>query len=250
MPTNHLAQSVKNPRGNLMASDILNGIALEIRTGDGVEGIRQLDHFLAEHPNDVDALALGAYENEVRDVKGVPKTYYLERLQAVAPDSALGQAFDAFYWLIDPVDAEGAFRRAKAAALRPRTTIGEEMYLLADVASSEAQFQILSPSNSNNTMNFTPRSAALVHLSQRRHDDAIEHFRKGAEMAQKVAGGLNKRLMTPLSEGETAKYALNYWNDCVVGEAMTMADLGQHEESRARYAWVKEQYSAALARIS
>ena len=229
-----------------MASDVLNGIALEIRTGDGAQGIRQLDHFLAGHPNDVDALALGAYENEWRRVAGVPKTYYLERLQAIAPDSALGRAIDAFYWLVDPVGAEGAFRRAKAAELRPRTTIGEEIYLLADVASSEAQYQMLNPSNSNNSINITPRSAALICLSQRQHNDAIKHFRKGAEMAQNVAGGLKY----PFSDDERAKYALNYWNDCVVGEAMIMADLGQHEESRARYAWIKEQYSAALARIS
>lgn len=230
-----------------MFSDILNGIALEIRIGNGREGIRQLDAFLAEHPNDVDALALGAYENEYRDVAGVPDTNYLERLQAVAPNSALFHSLSAFWWGIDPQDAADAFRRAKAAPLKAQTTVGVEMYLLADVASSEAQFQILciEPGADSGSMTVSPRGVGLMYLSSRDHDGALEHFRKGAELAQKTAGAVKH----PFDESQRAKYALNIWNDCVMGEAMTLADLGHHEEAKSRVEWLTEQYRDALSRI-
>lgn len=230
-----------------MVSDILNAIALEIRIGNGREGIRQLDAFLAEHPNDVDALALGAYENEYRDVAGVPDTDYLERLQAVAPNSALFHSLSAFWWAIEPLDAQDAFSRAKAATLRPQTTVGAEMFLLADVASSEAQFQILCiEPGAEGSITASPRAMGLSYLSNRDHDGALTHFRRGAELAHKTA----EHVKYPFDESQRALYALNIWNDCLMGEAMTLADLGHHEEAKARVQRLTEQYRDALSQIS
>lgn len=121
------------------------------------------------------------------------------------------------------------------------------MLILADVASSEAQFQILcNETGSMFQQVVTPRLRALIRLFQREHDFALAEFRDGAEHAQDHVVALVKY---PLDSAGVARLSLNVWRDCLMGEAMTLADLGQRDEAKARIAWVSSQYHEASERI-
>ena len=234
-----------------MSSSILNDTAAAFRTGHGAEGRQRLASFLEEYPGHPEALALGAYEMQVRassSEEHAEGQQYLEHLRNVAPNSSALHCVTAFVDLLqEPVEAAGSYGLAKASPQQPETDIGIEMLILADVASSEAQFQILcNETGSMFQQVVTPRIRALIRLFQREHDLALAEFRAGAEQAHDLVGALVKY---PLDPAGVARLSLNVWRDCLMGEAMTLADLGQRDEAMARITWVSQQYHETSEQI-
>ena len=234
-----------------MSSPILNDTAAAFRSGHGIEGRELLAAFLRDYPQHPEALALAAYEMQVRAANGeehVEGQGYFEQLRLVAPNSSVFHCVTAFVCLLQqPVEAAQTYDLAKTSSQQPETDIGIEMLILADVAASEAQFQILCTETGETLrMVVTPRTRALIRLFQREHDLAMAEFRAGAEQAHDLVTNLVKY---PLDSAGVARLSLNVWRDCLLGEAMTLADLGQRDEARARATWVSEQYHEASEKI-
>lgn len=234
-----------------MSTHDLVAVADKFRMGDGGGARESLRAYLTEHPDDPEALALAAYELQVRAAsqeeydEGQP---FFDRLQTTASDSSSYQSVLIFKSIHErPDEAARGYERAKGASRQPRTPIGVEMLILADVVASEGQFQIMcmEPGESP-TLIVTPRTVAIIHLFQREHSQALDAFRQGASEATEW---VSRHVRYPLTPPQTSRLALNVWRDCLLGEAMTLVDLGRREESREMARWVSEQYHEISVRI-
>lgn len=215
----------------------------DARTGLGL--------YLVEHPDDPEALALAAYEMQVR--AGSQEEHdqgqqYFDRLHNTAADSSSYHSVVTFANIdVDVVEAAQGYGRANRASLQPQTPIGVEMLILADVVASEGQFQVLcTEPGQTPILTITPRRRAIIHLFRREHDQALDAFRQGAAEATEWVAG---HVRYPFTSAQASRLALNVWRDCLLGEAMTLVDLGQREESREKARWVSQQYHEVSVRI-
>lgn len=230
----------------------LRNVASAFREGGVLEGQRRLTEYLEFHSDDPDALALGAYELKVRqdddrELQRLGEAYFA-RLQAAAPNS------DVYHYIVgltewrrDLVVSACSFERAENAPRQSDSLIGLELGCLAQVASGEARFQILS-TEPDEDVEFlsTPKAVGLTALLRRDHKKAQAEFHRGA---QEAANTVSRFVRWPMSPSESAQLRLFTWRDCLVGHGMAMVDAGRVEEGFDFVEQSRGPYEQALAQI-
>lgn len=231
--------------------DPLAEVLALLRAGQKSEGYSLLRRVCEQNPDNMDALALGAYELQIRAANETDWNEgqgYLNELMRRAPESCVYNSCLTLDRIMhDPTGARHTLELAKAASLRPETHFGQGLFMLADVAGSEAEFQVLcTPVGHDLHIVATPRLRGLVNLLERKHDEALVDFRSGATDAQET---VTRVVSVRLSAGDSQRLSLNLWRDCLFGEGLTLEDQGHASEGMERISWAAQQYREAWAAV-